>query len=477
VQIALVGAVVGPVVVVLGTMVTAAAALAPVLAAVSGSALAIGGAVVVAVGALVALYTKSEVARGVLKNLGKAMLWMVKNNPMLVPFKAVIRALGGWGPAFKKVELVILGFVRGVLQAFQSLVRIMLKIPGLPDGMRKSLKKASVAMANDMLQLEGQINETQDSLAGVGRQAPKTAKAFQAAVRPMMAKATSFAASISMAKYLWESWRPKEKKIVIRQTVISRNNLGGNPLIPNSGPSMGGNAGRMGGRAVGNLRGSSGGVDFFGNLVGNVSLADVLRYSQLSAAPTQAYLKQRIEASKKALQKLLSNRNQTMRRIKAVRALVKRLRNQLGALNRQYRSTRNPKRKNALRKRIGAVARQLENAQTRLENLTGTRDQLADTILSMGADIASDMEQLEGFSGGSTSGDTTSAVGGSEPTWGFRSRSAGASMGGAGFGGGTGTSSSTTVNVYPQSVDVESIARRVAFIINNGSVQLAAGVA
>jgi len=215
----------------LASVIGAVVAVVEALVAVVGLIISPVGLVVVGIAALivvmVVLYRKSETVRTIINGLWE----LLKVSPLgqLVRWIGrVVQGMGGWARVFKVAELAFLTQIRSMMSGLKRLVDFMGKLPG---SMGAPFRAVSKSMGRDISALDVKINDVKASLREVGPTAKRTMPAFVAAIAPAMKAASSFAASIQIAKSAWDNWNPKKKKLNI-QTVMLPNSDKFTPKLP-----------------------------------------------------------------------------------------------------------------------------------------------------------------------------------------------------------------------------------------------------
>lgn len=410
---ALLAAALGPVLMVLGSIVTASEALIPILVACTGPVGLIAIAAIAAGAGLYYLYTHSETARSALNTLFTILEHLQPLYYLAKAADAVAQHFGGWKRTFLLVEKGYLSFISTVLGGLASMLNAMAHVPGMTDGMKKSLHNAADGMGRDAAKLSLRIAGINAELDGVGNTAPKTQAAFAKAVAPMMAKADSFAQSIRIAKREWENWSPAPKVLSVRAQLVNSGAAGRNFDGTTDGD---GNPFTGKGRSVGNKNGAhDSGINFMGGFFGTnaPSLSDLIGYAGQDAAPSASFLAGRIKMERAYLAKLRAK----WIRLPAIQAKVARLTALLIKLHKQYNHMPGGKkfasRKHALKVRISDVAAALKAANLELADAGGSRSELADAMLQMAAQIVNDQSSLAGLNDQTGSDPSGSGIGSS----------------------------------------------------------------
>jgi hypothetical protein len=395
------GAALGPVLMILGPMVTASAALLPLLAGISAPMIAVGVGAVAAAAGLFILYQRSETARGAMKLLMK-FIW---NTNVFILFgravNKVAQHFGGWKVSFLEVEKALMSFIA---RALGALARVMDGLAQMPGPMQKHFRAAAESMRTDAANLRIRIAGINTELDGIKSKSPKSMKAFSAAIKGPMSEAKTFADSIAVATRLWDQWNPKPKKLSITAQVRGGT---GPASVANDIFKPGNNFGVRGQTRSGRKLDKNGlpslvnalGM-FTGSTAGSGFLADLLAFAGLQGSPSKAFLQQRVGLNTSILNTLQGNYNA----LPAKQAEARQLARQIAQLERRYRSAKRASAKRALRRQIAAKGRQLARVQAQIERMGGTREAIADQMLSVASQIVSDQDAIDDPDAGGTVG-------------------------------------------------------------------------
>jgi hypothetical protein len=384
------GAALGPVLMILGPMVTASAALLPLLAGISAPMIAIGVGAVAAAAGLFILYQRSETARGAM-NLFAKFIW--NTNVFILLGRAVNKVaqhFGGWKVTFLQVEKHLLSFVGRALGALARLMDGLAKAPG---PMQKHFRAAAESMRTDAANLRIRVAGINTELDGIKSKSPRALKAFSAAIAGPMTQARTFAESIKIAQRAWDSWHPQPKTLTVTAQV--RGNPGPGSVandIFKPGNNMGvrGTVTGRNGRARSKSDGL-GPIGFLGNFANLPSIANLLAFAGQQSAPSASFLRGRIGANTAILGRLQGN----WTKLPALQAKASGLARRIAGLERQYRRARSKGAKARIRRQIAAAQRQLARVQKQIESAGGTRDAVADEMLSLASQIVYDKDALD----------------------------------------------------------------------------------
>lgn len=418
---ALIGGVIGPVVVVIGTLVSAIAAIAPVIAGVSGTAIAVVAAIIAVGAALVAAYTKSEAFRSRVNRAFSAV-----RREVLAIFSSLRLTISKWGEWAREFwDRFGADITRLAARAFDGVVSVI-----------GPYLRAAVALIKTILAvLRGDWSEAWEQLKIVLSNVWKAlVRLTTAGIKGVVAVVKRLPGAVkSVAGALFEAgkWLGKQIKDgivsaikslasavanIVRDAVTGAVNKA-KDAIPEPKDFLPGWA---------RSKRAGGGVNIFGALVGaSPTLQQVLGYADVSSGqaytqgadgsvvankPVIDFLKKRIAESKKRINLLLRRRRKAIEDLKKARKSLKAAMKKLARLRKQG-------------KNIDAQQKLVDKLQGRVGDLEGEIEYYDSEIMSLGGQIDSDQEALEppddssgDTGGGDTSGGDTSTGGGDTST-------------------------------------------------------------